>query len=95
MASPCCVSTQALDSAAVDAVSLGVLAEAVNLLLVLLHKLRLIGGEAFELFFKRHDRTGIALINQPQNHYHSEARRPPLCVCFDSMPAQRPHLASH
>ena len=64
----------ALDSASVDAPSLAVLREAVNLLLVVLHKLKFINTEAFELFFKRGEKTGIALINQPQNHYHTEVR---------------------
>ena len=74
----------ALDMASVDSLSLGVLREAVNLLLVLVHKLELIDTNTFDLFFARptHGDTkgtkryigGIALINQPQNHYHSAVR---------------------
>lgn len=65
---------QALDNGSVDAVGLGVLADAVNLFLVLLHKIGLINDAAFSNCRKRGPGTGISLLNQPQNHYHTDVR---------------------
>jgi hypothetical protein len=70
-----------MDSGSVDSVGLGVLKDAVNLLLVLLHKLGLINDIVFAVFRKGgRESPGLSLLNQPQNHYHTE-----VCelVCID------------
>jgi hypothetical protein len=63
---------QAMDSGSVDVVGLGVLKDAVNLLLVLLHKISFINETVFSKFRKGGSSLGISLLNQPQNHYHTE-----------------------
>ena len=74
---------QALDSNYVDPVSRSVLNEAVDLLLVLLHKLEFITDDTFKAFVKNSRQAGVVLLNQPQNQYHSQARRPPHVLSTD------------
>ena len=66
---------QALDSASVDSSACGVLSEAVNLLLALLHKLNFIGDAEFNDLRRIENKEtgswiGVALLKQPQNQYH-------------------------
>jgi hypothetical protein len=65
---------QAMDTGMVDAVGLGVLSDAVNLLLVLTCKLSFIDRKLFEALRRGSAGSGISLFNQPQNYYHVGVR---------------------